>query len=960
MSRSAAQIRREFIEFFAARGHAHVPGSSVIPYDDPTLLFTNAGMNQFKPLFLGTADRATEFGRLRRAANSQPCIRAGGKHNDLDDVGHDTYHHTFFEMLGNWSFGDYFKRDAIAWAWELITKVWGLEPSRLHATYFGGDPAEGLEPDLEARELWMQIAGLPAGQVHPGNKKDNFWEMGDTGPCGPCSEIHIDLTPDKSGAALVNAGDERVIEFWNLVFIQFNRGADGALTPLPAKHVDTGMGFERIARIVQGRRSNYDVDVFTPIFDAIQRVSGAPAYAGRMESDPDAATHQAGVMRDVAYRVIADHARTLTFAISDGCVPDKDGRGFVLRRILRRAVRYGWQYLGLKRPFLCELAPTVVDVMSEAFPSLAGGVARVVDALREEEESFGRTLDRGIALFNDAAEQAAHDHHREIRGEDAFKLHDTFGFPIDLTQIMAQERGLSVDIGEYERRMDEARQRARAGGASGHGAPTLHKPELVTPFGPTDDSPKYAEDRCRGRVRAIVQLDSGGETLLSESGQAITIGAEAAVVFDRTCFYAEQGGQVGDVGQLTGPGLRFDVAAVQRFGSTVALFGTLVQGRIAVGDEIEQRVDARREATRRNHTATHILNWALRDVLGDHVQQRGSLVDPDRTRFDFANPAPLATDQLARVEELCAAQITQNLTVHAREAPQADALRIHGLRAVFGEKYPDTVRVVSIGVPVDDLLANPTRADWRKFSIEFCGGTHVAATGEIERFALVAEEGVAKGIRRVVGVTGLSAQLAIEFGAALRERTQQLLAAARAGNAPDSLADDLSGVQEELNSATLRVVDRQAIRALLEELQAMLKKQQRAAASTSARDALAHADSLLAQAVRRGDSSLIVAEVPEAPLDSLKTLCDALKQKARSAAILLATRGEKATLLAAVTDDLIQRGVKAGDWIKAVAPLVDGGGGGPPTMAQAGGKNPEKLPAALEAARAWVEAKLPE
>ena len=418
MMRTGAEVRQEFIEFFKGKEHAFVPSSPVVPHDDPTLLFTNAGMNQFKPYFLGA-----EEPKHRRVANSQKCIRAGGKHNDLDDVGHDTYHHTFFEMLGNWSFGDYFKQEAINWAWELLVKQWGLDATRLHATYFEGDDREGLDPDIEAMELWGKI--LPAGQIHPGNKKDNFWEMGDTGPCGPCSEIHIDLTPDKTGAELVNAGDARVIEIWNLVFIQFNRGPDSKLSPLPAKHVDTGMGFERITAVLQEKTSNYDTDIFAPIFEAIQLVSGARAYRGLL---PGAREGNEEIMLDTAYRVIADHVRCLTFALTDGAVPDKDGRGYVLRRILRRGVRYGWQYFDLHEPFLHKLVPAVVDVMGAPFPELRKNPAAVIELIKDEEESFARTLDRGIALFEEAVEAARKGHHQEINGEDAFKLHDTYGF----------------------------------------------------------------------------------------------------------------------------------------------------------------------------------------------------------------------------------------------------------------------------------------------------------------------------------------------------------------------------------------------------------------------------------------------------------------------------------------------------------------------------------------------------
>ena len=969
MSRTAADIRREFLEFFRAKQHALVPPSPVVPHDDPTLLFTNAGMNQFKPLFLGAADRSSEFGRLRRAANSQPCIRAGGKHNDLDDVGHDTYHHTFFEMLGNWSFGDYFKDEAIAWAWELVTQVWKLDPQRLHATYFGGDEAEGLEPDIEARDLWRRF--LPAERIHPGSKKDNFWEMGDTGPCGPCSEMHIDLTADLSGGRLVNAGDERVIEFWNLVFIQFNRGPDGRLTPLPARHVDTGMGFERIARLILGKRSNYDIDVFTPIFEAIRRVSGAAPYCGLMEcgigvppvgvSTGIPSVDQAAVMRDTAYRVIADHIRTLVFALADGAVPDKEGRGYVLRRILRRAVRYGWQYLSLHRPFLCELVDTVVEAMGEAFPKLRESPKRIVELIRDEETSFERTLARGLTLFEEAAERARR-HHNEIHGEDAFKLHDTFGFPIDLTQIMAAEKGLCVDIGEYERLMETARERAREGGKTGAAGVDAIPPEALRAVGATSDAFKFTHDTLEAQVTGLFRLEPDETGTVPPQGGSLHQGQWGVLVLDRTCFYAEQGGQVGDTGLiLTSPDEPesedvFQVEQTVRIGEAIAHVGRVRRGGFGMGEPVFLKVDARRRATMQNHTATHVLNWALREVLGEHVQQKGSLVDPDKTRFDFSHPRAIAPEELERIERLCLEQIRQGLDVDTNDnapVPQQEALRINGLRAVFGEKYPDLVRVVSIGKPVAGLLANPDNPEWRKYSIEFCGGTHVKNTREIGDFVLVAEEAVAKGVRRLVGQSGEGAAAARRRG---RELEEQLARAQRA--APERLAGMTAELQSALAGEAIPLDGRVRLRDGVAALQALVKQHEKQAAASAAGDVLSHAGRLMESAVRHGATAVIVAELPDAPLDALKTLADALKQKAGSAAILLGTRGEKATLLAAVTDDLIKRGVKAGDWIKAVAPLVEGGGGGPPTMAQAGGRNPAKLDEALAAGRAWIEERL--
>lgn len=950
--RSAAQIRRDFLEFFRTRGHTIVPASPVVPHDDPTLLFTNAGMNQFKDVFLGAGSRP-----FSRCADSQPCIRAGGKHNDLDDVGHDTYHHTCFEMLGNWSFGDYFKREAISWAWELLTKVWGLDPTRLHATYFGGDEKSGLAPDAEARDLWAEISGLPPGHIHPGNMKDNFWEMGETGPCGPCSEIHIDLTPDKSGAKLVNTGNARVIEIWNLVFIQFNRNPDQSLTPLPAKHVDTGMGFERITAVVQGKSSNYDTDVFAPIFEAIRQVTGATAYGGRMEgehanNEATAQGEQPAVQRDVAYRVIADHIRTLSFAISDGCLPDKEGRGYVLRRILRRAVRYGWQYLNMREPFLHRLVSAVTDSLGEAFPALRKAPQKIAAALRDEEESFLRTLGRGIALFDDAA-STAQQHRGEVSGADAFKLHDTFGFPIDLTEIMARERGFTVDIGEYERLMEEAREKAR-GTSKIQSAYGVLPGDLVAPFGPTDDRPKFTEKTIEATVRALVEFGPTGTPRLLHSDAKLAPGARAAVVLDRTCFYAEQGGQVSDHGVLSGPSLRFDVESMQRLGEVVIHVGTLVQGELHVGARVEARIDAQRDEVMRNHTATHLLNWALRETLGDHVQQKGSLVDHEKTRFDFSHTKALAPDEIERVESLVSQRIREDLTVFASEAAQQDAMRINGLRAVFGEKYPDVVRVVSIGAPVDGLLADPENAAWRTFSIEFCGGTHVKNTGQIEEFALIAEESVAKGVRRLVGVSGPAASLTREIGDSLVLRGEQLLRAA-----PEVFSAQAAEFVAASNDASLTLRQRGRIRTIVAEIQERLKQHQKAAATESQNIARDSAEALLASATNVGGVTIAIGEMPNIPVEQLKHGADIIKQKAGSVAIFFAVRGEdKAMLLAAVSDDLIKRGVKAGDWVKAVAPEVDGNGGGPPTMAQAGGKNPAKIPDAIEAARSWIESRI--
>ncbi len=938
---TSSQIRKQFIDFFVEKcGHTFVPSSPCVPLDDPTLMFTNAGMNQFKDVFLGTGTRS-----YRRAANTQKCIRAGGKHNDLDDVGHDTYHHTFFEMLGNWSFGDYFKKEAIEWAWELLTKVWSVDPQRLHATYFEGDAADGLEPDNEARDLWRNI--LPPERVHPGNKKDNFWEMGDTGPCGPCSEIHIDLTPDKSGGPLVNAGDARVMEIWNLVFIQFNRAGDGKLSPLPAKHVDTGMGFERITSLLQGKKSNYDTDIFTPIFAAIRTVTGAPAYTGKLEAPADQSRDRKGapsnvqVMVDVAYRVVADHLRTLTFALTDGATPSNEGRGYVLRRILRRAVRYGRQYMGTHEPFICKLVPAVVECMGEAFPELKKNPAHVAEIIRDEEQSFIKTLDRGIALFEEAANYAASHHHGRISGEDAFKLHDTYGFPVDLTELMAEERGLTVNIGEYERLMEEARERARSASKDEIDdiLPSLEN-EFIETIPPCDDSRKYDPPfTCESVIEACRNKPPATFVVLATK---------------ETCFYAEQGGQVGDKGTITTATGRIEIELVRRYGEKIVHAGRVVDGSIKPGQPCRMSVCERRIPTMKNHTATHVMNWALREVLGDHVQQKGSLVDPDKTRFDFSHPSQVTEEELSRIEELVNSQIEEDLEIFTAEADQKQAREINSLRAVFGEKYPDRVRVVSVGVPVDQLLDDPKNDEWMRYSVEFCGGTHVKRTSEIKRFRLVEESAVAKGIRRVTGVTAERAERAEADATAVARLLKE---ASRTDDV--ALPNRVAEINALMAQAELPVVEKSRFRMDLAHLQERLKKVVKEQAKAGAADIVAKADQVLENAPRVGGIAIIAADMGAAGIEPLRGACDSLRSRAGSAAILLAAENEgKVLLLAAMTPDVITKGVKAGDLIREIAPIVGGKGGGKPDLAQGGGADVAKISEAIKAGTAWLKGKL--
>ncbi|HNQ24481.1 MAG TPA: alanine--tRNA ligase [Phycisphaerae bacterium] len=965
---TSREIRRQFLEFFASKQHAIVPSSPVVPLDDPTLMFTNAGMNQFKDVFLGLGSRP-----YRRAADTQKCIRAGGKHNDLDDVGQDTYHHTFFEMLGNWSFGDYFKKEAIAWAWELLTKVWGIDKTRLHATYFQGDPAEGLEPDSEAAELWRSVTDIDPTHIHPGRKKDNFWEMGETGPCGPCSEIHYDMTPDKSGANLVNAGDARVIEVWNLVFIQYNRGSDGKLTPLPAKHVDTGMGFERVCAVLLGKQSNYDTDVFTPLFAAIQRRTSAASYGGTLPAPnrPDAGRDQeaadAQVLLDVSYRVIADHVRCLTFALTDGAYPSNEGRGYVLRRILRRAVRYGRQYFNVHEPFLCDLIEPLVEQMADVFPELRtahGGhnVQQVIDVVRDEEESFGKTLDRGIKLFNDAADYAVKHHHGKISGDDAFRLHDTYGFPIDLTELMAEERGLTVDIGEYERLMDEARERARVGGDALD--PRLREQEekaVEKALGEarkrglktTDDSFKYNDPPvCTAEVVSVVQV--GGNVVMNTTC---------------TCFYSESGGQVSDTGTVTTDAGEMRVTRAEKRRDFVVHFGSMTRGDIRAGSKCRIEVSAERARTMKNHTSTHMLNWALREVLGSHIQQKGSLVDPEKTRFDFSHPKALTIDEIIRVERLVNERIAADQPVNIRVVEKDKALKINTLRAVFGETYPDQVRVVSVGGDIDAMLANPTSPEWMKYPVEFCGGTHLKRSSEAQCFVLVSEEAVAKGIRRLVAITAQAARDAAAKGAELLTRLHTLesqaervptRSGARADAPPaDAFADAVGALQREIQDAVIPLRVRHELREKLAELQKTAKKQEKQAASATGEAIMQRVAELLAAAETVAGLTVVVGEVPPAAPDALRGAIDWIRQKTPASAVLFAcAENDKVTLIAGMSHDAVKRGLKAGDLIKEIAPLVGGRGGGRPDMAQGGGTDPAGVPTALDRAKAWIAAKL--
>jgi alanyl-tRNA synthetase len=850
-----------------------------VPLDDPTLLFTNAGMNQFKDVFLGTGARP-----YRRAVDSQKCIRAGGKHNDLEDVGRDTYHHTFFEMLGNWSFGDYYKAEAIRWAWDLLTKDWGLDRSRLHATVFGGDREYNLEPDDEALRLWTKVTDIAPGHVHSFGKKDNFWMMGETGPCGPCTEIHVDRTPDRSGGKLVNKGDARVIEIWNLVFIQYNRDDQGQLHVLPAKHVDTGMGFERVCAVLQGKDSNYETDVFSSIMEAIGAVVKR-RYGGRLDD-----------LDDVAFRVIADHLRMLVFALTDGALPGNKGRGAVLRSVLRRAFRFGYQRFEQREAFLFKLVPALVEQMGAAYPELQQNPRRVQDIIKVEEADFLRTIERGLSLFEEAARQAEQQGGL-ISGKAIFDLHTTYGFPLDLTRQMAQERGLTLDEPDYQCRWDEHEIVSR-------GKKTAAQVALNVSGGlpDTNDRAKWLGPTCEGVVLGWI-----ADNHYLTQGR-LPADLEVGLVLDRTCFYAEQGGQVGDQGTVRTPSGVYEVDQTVKVGNATVHLGQVSEGRVEVGQPAQLQVSPEREFTRKNHTATHLLHWALHRVLGGHVEQRGSKVKPDEFTFDFSHTGPMTQVEKEDVERLVNERIYQNLPVNSHDLSLAVARQLPGVKAFFGEKYGDVVRVVEIG---------------DGFSREFCGGTHLEHTGQVGFFKIATEEAVGKGVRRLTCLTAREAVKAVQ-----KEQAILVELTGRIHCTPAELPARIEGLQEEIKR---------------------LQQQVKRGAATDLQGA---ADRLLAAAEDIEGTKIIVGEMPPASDEQLRQQLDRIRQKTGSSVVVIGwTQDGKVGLMAAVTDDLVKKGAHAGKLVQEAAKVVGGKGGGRPNLAQAGGKDPTKLAEALRLAK---------
>jgi alanyl-tRNA synthetase len=916
---TANQIRQSFLDFFRSKQHTLVPSSSLLP-DAPNLLFTNAGMNQFVPIFLG--ERAADVDRWpgavpaapTRAADTQKCIRAGGKHNDLEDVGLDTYHHTFFEMLGNWSFGDYFKQEAIAWAWGLITEVWKFPKHRLYATVYQPDPAHGdpAEFDQEAYDHWARIftaAGLdPAVHIVRGGKKDNFWMMGTTGPCGPCSELHVDLTPQgDTRGVLVNRGTAECIEIWNLVFIQFNADPDGSFSPLPAKHVDTGMGFERVTSILQctkeftdfsGRISNYETDIFRPLFTALERLCGKTYGSTLPPAGSPGRTEQERM--DIAFRVIADHIRTLSFAIADGIEPGNADRHYVLRRILRRAVRYG-RALGFHQPFFHRLAGVLADSMGHAFPELRERRAHIEAVIQREEEAFNKTLDRGIELFQDAASNLPPGE-RALPGAFAFTLYDTYGFPLDLTELMARERGLSVDAARFDELMEEQRQRARK----------AQKRTIV--------ELSQIETQRPTRFIGFDTAETSAQVL-----EVVQVQDRPAAILDVSPCYAEMGGQVGDTGQLAGGGQLWRVVDTRKTGNVWLHFietgdaaGQPAQAAVlpAPGSTVTLSVDApRRAAIQRHHTVTHLLHWALHDVVSRDASQKGSYVGPEKLTFDF-NSSPLSPAQIADLERLVNERILENAGVSWTEAAYADVKPRKDILQFFGEKYGAQVRVVQVG-------GRPQALDG--YSMELCGGTHCRATGEIGLFRIVGESAIAAGVRRIEAVAGLEAwRQAIDERALLKQ-----------------LATHVNAPVPELERKLEGLLAHQ--RELEKRLKAMAQK-----------EAAATAQHLRARARNFHGVPAVIESCGGLDGDGLQAVADALKAHLRGVIVLGGTVERNVALVAAVAPDLTSR-VQAGKIIQTIAAIVGGKGGGRPENARGGGKDPDRLPEALAKAAEFVE-----
>ncbi|MFC2087977.1 alanine--tRNA ligase [Calditrichota bacterium] len=865
------EIREKFIDFFKDKNHTFVPSSPVVPLDDPTLLFTNAGMNQFKDIFLGKGKRS-----YSRAVNTQKCIRVSGKHNDLEEVGHDTYHHTFFEMLGNWSFGDYYKKEAIKWAWELFTEIYKLPKNKLYATVY--------RDDNEAENLWSKETDISKNKILRFDEKDNFWEMGEVGPCGPCSEIHIDLGPDfcdkndQEHTCFVNGDCGRYIELWNLVFIQYNRESSGELVPLPAKHVDTGAGFERIVAVLQEKQSNYDTDLFKPILIKIGEIVDRP-YEQAEDKSP--------------YHVIADHVRMLTFSIADGGFPSNDGRGYVMRRILRRAARYG-RKLGMHQPFIYKVVNEVVNVLGDVFPEIKEQQSHVEKVILTEEEHFNRTLDRGLEIFEKIKNELQENKQIIIPGSYVFKLYDTYGFPLDLTRILAEENNLKMDEKGFEKEMQQQQLRARES-AKFKAVNIDAKDWIAVNEGESSNFVGYTDDAIETHV---------AKYMIKEN--------KLNIVLKDTPFYAESGGQIGDTGIIAFDGIDVKVIDTQKDGDEIIHICKLPENFELKNDRVFAEIfNGKRRLTEKNHTATHLLHKALRKVLGEHVQQAGSLVEPDRLRFDFTHMKKVTPDQITKIEQIVNDKIQEDIFLEIAQDTFENAKK-RGAMALFGEKYGDVVRTVQV----------------EDFSLELCGGTHVKRTGEIGPFIIIYEGSIASGIRRIEALTG---RAAIDFMQKSRSNMTKI--------------SDLLNTQQE------KVTDK------IESLLLEKKKLEKQVRDISSDSLVSGIEDMLKSAETINGINLIRKKIPNLSLDQLKEIGDNIREKSKNTVALIGTKNEnKLTFVCTVSDDLIKtKKLKAGDLVREVAKVAGGGGGGKPHLATAGGKDANKFDQAMEKIQALLK-----
>jgi len=964
------EVRKSFIDFFKSKEHTFVPSSPVVPLGDDTLLFTNAGMNQFKPVFLGQVDETSDLYGMKRAANSQKCIRAGGKHNDLDDVGKDVYHHTMFEMLGNWSFADYFKKESIGWAVELLTEVWGIPKDRLYATYFGGDAELGLPCDEEAKAIWLQY--LPPHAVIPGDKKDNFWMMGDTGPCGPCSEIHYDrIGGGRDASAMVNQDDPNVLEVWNIVFIQYNASVDDGKTNLellPQKHVDTGMGFERIASVLCGKMSNYDTDIFTYLFDEIHRKTGVRPYSGLVGPDDVDKI-------DMSYRVIADHIRTVTFALSDGAHIGNQGRDYVLRRIVRRACRYARQYFNAEPGFFSGLVPVFVAKMGDFFPEVRKDPASVQQEIFEEEQQFFRTLDRGTRKFEEFAAKAvvktvtciegedlvANTYHDKlvIDGNDAFMLYDTFGFPLDLSDLMAEEKNMKIDHEGFKRCMEEQKRRSRGDkdDAKKMVLEAAQTDELEKKgVGKTEDMSKYEWDvpGCAGvelqaKVMAIFTSSKTFVDATSPKGDN-----DYGFVLDKTSFYAESGGQTTDIGILSTADSKVDVLDCKQFGKFILHMGTVATGIMKVGDTVTVSVNYKRRAdSAKNHTSTHLMNYGLRKVLGDTVDQRGSLVTPEKLRFDFTQNKAVKHEQLVEVQEIVQKMIDSKHAVFTRECALADARAICALRAVFGEKYPDPVRVVSVGQEITAMIGEPDNEAWKAYSVEFCGGTHLSNAEQAERFLITCEEPVSKGVRRITAVTGQHAKNVLDEYEELKARIAKCETLA-----PAEKLKEKKLLNTRVDSATLHVEGKKELLDELARIGKVLLAYEKEQLAKLKEKALKDTTELCAKLKGGCEKSVVLK------FDGDKSVADAVLKAFQcelpEVACFVLAMDESNDQMVGITGvpEALQATLPADEWCTAGMSVGDGKGGGKKDRAQGNAKGMKSGIKICEAAASFAHERL--